>query len=382
MLLKDRAGTFVSQPSGYKSFKPNPLPPEPPLELDAEMIKLLSDADRKLGRLDGITQVLPDPELFLAMYVQKEALLSSQLEGTQASLSDVLGLENNDIKNEDVREVVNYVAAMNYGLKRLDDLPISLRLIKEIHSVLLLKGRGSNLNPGEFRTSQNWVGPKGCGLTNATYVPPTVPDMKEALGDLELFIHEDSDLPALIKIALIHAQFESIHPFLDGNGRVGRLLITFWLCNEKILSKPLLYLSYYFKQNRIEYYDRLMDVRLKGDWEGWVKYFLRGIAVTSEEATESGKAIIALKQQIEARISKSKNSNYQKLLDNLFTHPQVTNKSVTELLGVSLPTANSVINWFIKENILEDVTPERKRNKRYVFAKYLIILSRGTELEE
>lgn len=382
MLLKDRAGTFISQPSGYKSFKPNPLPPEPPLEFDAEMVKLLSDADRKLGRLDGITQVLPDPELFLAMYVQKEALLSSQLEGTQASLSDVLGLETNDIKSEDVREVVNYVAAMNYGLKRLDDLPISLRLIKEIHSVLLLKGRGSNLNPGEFRTSQNWVGRKGCSLINATYVPPTVPDMKEALGDLELFIHEDNDLPALIKIALIHAQFESIHPFLDGNGRIGRLLITFWLCNEKILSKPLLYLSYYFKQNRIEYYDRLMDIRLKGDWEGWVKYFLRGIAITSEEATESGKAIIALKQQIEARISKSNNSNYQKLLDGLFTHPQVTNKSVSELLGVSLPTANAVINWFIKEKILEDVTPERKRNKKYVFAKYLIILSRGTELEE
>lgn len=380
MLLDDRAGVFINQGSGYKSFKPKPLPPEPPLEMDAEMLKLLSDADRKLGRLDGITQVLPNPELFLAMYVQKEALLSSQLEGTQASLTDVLDVEGNERKTGDVQEVVNYVKAMEYGLKRLNDLPISLRLIRDIHRVLLSNGRGSGSNPGEFRTSQNWVGPKGSTLANASYIPPSVPDMKDALWDLELFIHDGVSMPALIKIALVHAQFETIHPFLDGNGRMGRLLITFWLCNEKILSNPLLYLSYYFKQNRIEYYDRLMSIRLKGDWEGWIKYFLRAVAVTSDEAVESGKAIISLKNTIESDITKANNSNYQKVLDSLFTYPKVSNKSVSNLLGVSLPTASSIINWFTKKNILVDITPERKRNKKYVFGQYVQILSKGTEI--
>ena len=253
---------------GYKSFVPAKLPPDPPIVFDAEMQALLSLADRKLGRLDGITQILPNPELFVAMYVKKEAVLSSQIEGTQASFVDVLSAEYNQMDNQrrdDISEVVNYVNAMNWGLSELSHSPLSLRLIRNIHKKLLQNTRGSHRNPGEFRTSQNWIGPPGCTLNTATFVPPTVPDMENALSDLEKFFYEDDYMPVLVKIALIHAQFETIHPFLDGNGRMGRLLITFWLCQQEILTKPLLYLSYYFKQNRTEYYDRLMAVRKKGD---------------------------------------------------------------------------------------------------------------------
>lgn len=284
-----RAGYAMKTLRGYSAFMPAKLPPEPPVAVDTEMQKLLSLADRKLGRLDGITEILPNPELFVAMYVKKEAVLSAQIEGTQASLVDVLnvpGDEREENSPAGVKDVVNYVNAMQWGLHQLETLPLSLRLIKGIHKVLLKDVRGSEKEPGEFRRSQNWIGAPGCTLETAVFVPPDVHEMEQAMGDLKLFIHEDDDIPALIKIALIHAQFETIHPFLDGNGRMGRLLITFWLCERKILSQPLLYLSYYFKQNRTEYYDRLMDVRTKGDWEGWVKFFLRGVANVSDEATE------------------------------------------------------------------------------------------------
>lgn len=274
----NRAGYFMNTNVGYKSFVPAKLPPDPPIQFDAEMQSLLSQADRKLGRLDGITQILPNPELFVAMYVKKEAVLSSQIEGTQASFVDVLSAEYNQVddqRRDDVGEVVNYVNAMNWGLSELESFPLSLRLIRNIHAKLLHNTRGANRNPGEFRKSQNWIGPAGCTLNTATFVPPTVTDMEVALGDLENYLYQDDYMPALIKIALIHAQFETIHPFLDGNGRMGRLLITFWLCQQEILTKPLLYLSYYFKKNRTEYYDRLMDVRKKGDWENWIKFFLK-----------------------------------------------------------------------------------------------------------
>ena len=377
--MENRAGVFMKQPSGYNSFIPKKLPPNPPLSIDSEMLKLLSDADRKLGRLDGITQILPNPELFVAMYVQKEAVLSSQIEGTQASLTDVLDI-GPDTKNTEVQDVVNYVSAMNYGLERLKDFPLCLRLIREIHAKLLEKGRGSNRNPGEFRTTQNWIGPAGCTLLNATFIPPTVPDMQDALADLETFFYEDDNIPSLIKIALIHAQFESIHPFLDGNGRVGRLLITFWLCSEQILSAPLLYLSYYFKSNRIEYYDRLMAVRKLGDWENWVKFFLRGIASVSDEATESAKLIIRLKENYTHILSNKNNNNYIKLLDNLFEYPYVTKNKVAELLDITYPTASSIVEEFVKFKILIDTTPNQQRNKKYCFSEYVTILNRGTEL--
>lgn len=378
--MENRAGVFMNQPSGYKSFVPKKLPPDPMVNMDLEMLKLLSDADRKLGRLDGITQILPNPELFVAMYVQKEAVLSSQIEGTQASLTDVLDIGSDTNKDTEIQDVVNYVAAMKYGLTRLQNFPLCLRLIREIHAVLLEDGRGSNRNPGEFRTSQNWIGPAGCMLSNATFIPPTVPDMNIALEDLELFFYEEDDIPSLIKIALIHAQFESIHPFLDGNGRVGRLLITFWLCSEKILSQPLLYLSYYFKSNRIEYYDRLMAVRKAGDWEGWVKFFLRGVASVSDEATESAKLIIQLKEKYSQVLSEKTNNNYIKLLDHLFETPFISKNSAAEFLQISYPTASAIIEEFVRQNILTDITPHQQRNKRYCFVEYVNILNRGTEL--
>lgn len=379
--MDNRAGVFVMQPSGFKSFLPHDLPPEPPVEIDGEMLALLSEADRKLGRLDGVTQILPNPEMFVAMYVKKEAVLSSQIEGTQASLTDVLEVNAKDDKREDVGEVVNYVAAMNYGLKRLKEFPLCLRLIREIHEVLLSNGRGSNRNPGEFRKTQNWIGPAGCTLADARFVPPIIPDMEKALGNLENFFYAEDNIPALIKIALIHSQFESIHPFLDGNGRMGRLLITFWLCQQDILSQPLLYLSYYFKKNRLEYYDRLMAVREKGDWEGWIKFFLKGVAMTADEATTAAKEIIKLKSACENKIvSRGWSVVYNILLDYLFEFPIVSINDAVEKLQVSYPTAAKVIDNLCSLDVLQDITPDQKRNKKYAFVSYVEILNRGTEL--
>lgn len=385
MEYANRAGYFMNANAGYKSFVPAKLPPDPPIHYDAEMQTLLSLADRKLGRLDGVTQTLPNPELFVAMYVKKEAVLSSQIEGTQASFVDVLSAEYNqadDQRRDEVSEVVNYVNAMNWGLNKLGDFPLSLRLIRNIHEKLLQNTRGSQRNPGEFRTSQNWIGPAGCTLNTATFVPPTVPDMEVALGDLEKYFYEEDQTPALVKIAMIHAQFETIHPFLDGNGRMGRLLITFWLCQQEILSKPLLYLSYYFKKNRAEYYDRLMDVRKKGDWENWIKFFLKGVAEVADEATSSASAILKLKEEYTKKLYKkdSGNGNYQKLLDILFEQPFVKRTDVAEMLGVSNPTAGNVIDTFCQMGILIDCDPDRSRNKLYAFGKYIEILDKGTEL--
>lgn len=385
MKYANRAGFFMNSAVGYKSFVPAELPPNPPIQYDDELQGLLSLADRKLGRLDGVTQILPNPELFVAMYVKKEAVLSSQIEGTQASFVDVLSTEYNqadDQRHDDVKEVINYVDAMNWGLEQLASFPLSLLLIRNIHARLIHNTRGANKNPGEFRTSQNWIGPAGCTLNTATFVPPTVPDMNVALGDLELFIHQEDFIPALVKIAMIHAQFETIHPFLDGNGRMGRLLITFWLCQQNILTKPLLYLSFYFKKNRAEYYDRLMAVRKNGDWENWIKFFLRGIAEVSDEATESARAILKIKEDATNALYKKDgtNSNYQRLLNYLFEQPFIKRSDVEQYLDVSNPTAGSILEVFCQMNILVDCTPDKARNKMYAFGKYLDILNSGTEL--
>lgn len=385
MKYANRAGFFMNSAVGYKSFVLAELPPNPPIQYDDELQGLLSLADRKLGRLDGVTQILPNPELFVAMYVKKEAVLSSQIEGTQASFVDVLSTEYNqadDQRHDDVKEVINYVDAMNWGLEQLASFPLSLRLIRNIHARLIHNTRGANKNPGEFRTSQNWIGPAGCTLNTATFVPPTVPDMNVALGDLELFIHQEDFIPALVKIAMIHAQFETIHPFLDGNGRMGRLLITFWLCQQNILTKPLLYLSFYFKKNRAEYYDRLMAVRKNGDWENWIKFFLRGIAEVSDEATESARAILKIKEDATNALYKKDgtNSNYQRLLNYLFEQPFIKRSDVEQYLDVSNPTAGSILEVFCQMNILVDCTPDKARNKMYAFGKYLDILNSGTEL--
>ena len=303
--MTNRAGTLILQQGGYKAFIPNPLPPNPPIKYDDKLQLLLSKADRALARLDGITTVLPNPDLFIAMYVKKEALLSSQIEGTQASLEGVLEFEADLIPREDInelKEVINYIKALNYGQERIKELPMSLRLIREIHKILLEGTRGAQRTPGEFRTSQNWIGPPGASLNEAIFIPPPPAALISSLSDLEKFLHSNDSIPPLVKIALIHAQFETIHPFLDGNGRVGRLLITFYLLWREILSKPLLYLSDYLKKNRNEYYDLLMKVRTEGDWERWIRFFLNGVSLTSEEASNTAREIIKLKDDMIMKI--------------------------------------------------------------------------------
>ena len=385
-LTSTRAGTIRKTISGYEAFIPKRLPPDPQIIIDMEFQNLLSEADRKLGRLDGITQILPNPELFVAMYVKKEAVLSAQIEGTQASLADVLNdpseKDGKDFSKDGVKEVVNYVNAMRTGLDRLGSLPLSLRLIREIHEVLLQNVRGSNKSPGEFRKTQNWIGPAGCTLSTAVFVPPEPFEMEKAMNDLEKYFYDESLLPPLIKIALIHAQFETIHPFLDGNGRMGRLLITFWLCIQQILSQPLLYLSYYFKQNKSEYYQKLMDVRLKGDWESWIKFFLKGVSKTSDEAIKSAKMIIQLQQKYLEKFNglEKYNGKYSILLTKLFENPVISKKDVSELLGVSVATAGGIVDVFCNLGILYDRTPEKQRYKYYYFKEYYEILQPGTEL--
>ena len=286
-----REGTF-SSPRGTGRSSRRLCPPRRRRRLTGACRQLLSQADRALGRLDGSIQTLPHPDLFVFMYVRKEAVLSSQIEGTQSSLQDVLAAEAKVLspdRPQDVDEVVNYVRAMNLGLARLAQLPVSVRLIREIHAELLTGVRGSHLTPGDIRTSQNWIGPAGCNLNEATFVPPPPHEVAAHLSNLEQFLHADSGLPLLVKIGLAHAQFESIHPFLDGNGRVGRLLITFLLCEQEVLEKPVLYLSYFFKRHRQEYYDRLQAVRDNGAWEEWIEFFLRGIVEVSGQATETAR---------------------------------------------------------------------------------------------
>src|SRR5271157_2575374 len=344
-----RAGTYVKQATGYQAFIPAPLPPDPPVVIDAELGRLTSEADRALGRLDGVATVLPNPDLFVSMYVRQEAVLSSQIEGTQSTLEDVLQFEVDSKGREfpkDIQEVVNYVRAMNYGLERLKTLPLSLRLIREIHGKLLEGVRGSHRTPGEFRTTQNWIGPPGCTLSAATFVPPPVHEMHEALDNTEKFLHDNS-LPLLIQCGLAHAQFETIHPFLDGNGRVGRLLITFLLCQRQALGRPLLYLSHYLKQHRAEYYDRLMAIRNDGDWEGWLKFFVRGVFEVSQEATEKARNILGLREQHRRALSemlareKLAATPYDLLfLEYLFEQPIVTVRMVEERLSCAFVTAD------------------------------------------
>lgn len=377
-----RAGRYIQQPTGYKAFIPNRLPPEPSIELNAEMQQLLHEATLELGRLDAATLYLPNPNLFLSMYVRKEALLSSQIEGTQASLDDVLELEAKPESGKrlgDATDVVNYVKAMNYGLERINSLPLSMRLIREIHSQILSSGRGTEKRPGEFRKSQNWIGPAGSTLSNATFVPPPVHEMKDALANLEQYMHSTSET-VLIRSAVVHAQFETIHPFLDGNGRVGRLLITFMLCHEKAISRPLLYLSYYFKANRQEYYDRLMDVRFKGAWEAWITFFLMGVRDVSKQARETATRIIQLQDEDRRKINESMSKasvNAMRLLEYLFLRPIVTAQVIESALSVSQPTANSLLNKLESLGILEETT-KQKWGKTYRYKPYLEILREGT----
>jgi Fic family protein len=371
-------GHYQNQPTGYRAFIPESMPPDPSVILDSEMIDLLSRADRNLGRLDGMTLTLPNPDMFVFMYVRKEAVLSSQIEGTQASLIDVLEYENDiqGAKNpKDLEEVVNYISAMNTGLERLQHLPLSLRLIKEIHLALMRGVRGNEKSPGEFRTSQNWIGPPGCSLAKATHVPPPPHEMMIALGDWEKFLHNDKiHMPMLLKVGIAHAQFETIHPFLDGNGRIGRLLITFLLCEAKIMKWPSLCISHFFKEYKSEYYTRLQDTRDKGEWEGWLKFFLRGVSEVAQEATTTASRILQIREDtqklISGRLTRASAGNAMALLSKLFYQPVVSVQQVSEIIDMTYATANYLVSDLEQIGVLKEITGGG-RNRKYAFDPYL-----------
>ena len=371
-----RAGRYVRQPTGYSAFIPRPLPPDPPLETGGEIQAALSRADIALGRLDGFMQTLPNQDTFVLMYIRKEAVLSSRIEGTQSTLRDVLAAEARFLsptRPSDVDEVVNYVNAMNYGLERLRDLPISVRLIGEIHERLLQHVRGSHLTPGELRTSQNWIGPAGCTLNDATFVPPPPHLVAGALGDLERFIHAEDHLPTLLKVGLIHAQFEAIHPFLDGNGRTGRLLITFLLTERGILQRPVLYLSRYFERYRQEYYDRLLAVTDRGDWEGWMLYFFRGVAEVSEQAAMTVRRILLMREDHRRVIAETFGravGNGHIVLERLYERPTITVNAVRQLIGATFPAANQLVARLVDVGILREITG-RVRNRIFAYQGYI-----------
>lgn len=347
---------------------------------------LLSQADRALGRLDGSVQTLPNPDLFVFMYVRKEAVLSSQIEGTQSSLQDLLAAEadlfDRDTRARDVHEVINYVAAMNYGLERLAELPVSVRLIREIHERLLTGVRGSRRTPGELRRSQNWIGPAGSLLSEAVFVPPPPDIVPAALQDLERFLHRKDDLPILVKIGLAHAQFETIHPFLDGNGRVGRLLIAFLLTERRVLHKPVLYLSHYFKRQRQAYYDHLQAVRSRGDWEQWLAFFLRGVAEVSAEAAQTAGRILALREEHRAAIVAGLGraaGNGHRVLESLFDRPIVSVKDVQAVTGTTYAAANNLVTRMAELGILQEITGY-SRNRRFRYEPYVrLFLDEETE---
>jgi Fic family protein len=371
-----RAGRYVKQPAGYRAFIPEALPPNPPIQIGGELLDVLSRADRALGRLDGSVQTLPNPDMFVFMYVRKEAVLSSQIEGTQSSLQDVLTAEAEILspdRPQDVDQVVNYVSAMNHGLARLAELPVSARLIREIHAKLLEGVRGSHLTPGELRKSQNWIGPNGCKLSEATFIPPPPHTVPQLLSGLETFLHANTNLPLLISIGLAHAQFETIHPFLDGNGRVGRLLITFLLCEQKVLLKPVLYLSYFFKQHRQDYYDHLQSVRDNGTWEQWLTFFLSGIVEVSRQATDTSRMILSLREEHRSIITEKfgrSAGNGHRMLEYLYEHPIVSVKEVEGLIGTTYPAANDLVARTVDCGILREFTG-RTRNRRFIYQSYI-----------
>ena len=375
--VSTRTGRYVKQRTGYAAFIPASLPPDPPIALDGPLHALLSRADQAVGRLDGVIQTVPNPDFFVYMYVRREAVLSSQIEGTQSTLEDLLAVELEprpawrDLP-QDVEEVVRYVHAMNYGLARLSDLPLSLRLITEIHRELLTGVRGSKRLPGEFRRSQNWIGPENATLEEATFVPPPVHEMKQALDNFERFMHED-ELPALVHAGLAHAQFETIHPFLDGNGRVGRLLITFLLVYRGVFHRPLLYLSVYLKRHRAEYYDRLMAIRNSGDWESWLLFFLTGVAQTAEEATATARAILDLREEHRRLIQeRTAGINGLRVLDLLFERPLVHVNLVKDSLGIAFVTANKLVEQLEGLGILEEITG-RRRDRIFSYTAYVAL---------
>ena len=374
-----RAGRYIRQATGYSAFIPSGLPPDDPaLKFSGTLRDKLSRADRALGRLDGSILTLPDPDLFVFMYVRKEAVLSSQIEGTQSSLSHLLEAEadiSDSDRPKDVAEVVNYVAAMNHGLRRLEELPISVRLIKEIHEILLRRVRGQESQPGELRRTQNWIGPSGSTLLDATFIPPPPQEVGRALSDWERFLHTPTSLPLIARIGLAHAQFETIHPFLDGNGRVGRLLITLLLCESGVLRKPVLYLSVYFKRHRQRYYDLLQSIRDSGDWENWLEFFVDGVDEVARDATQNAREIVELREKDREVIVSSFGrtaGNGLRVLESLFSHPITSVNKVAELTGLTYQAANQLVQRFVDQGILAETTGYA-RNRRFTYADYVAL---------
>ncbi len=377
-----RSGKYIENLTGealYKSFKPSPLPPLPPLEIDENLIKLLVEANRQLAQLDTASQLIPNIELFVSMYVRKEALMSSQIEGTQCTLEDILDPQLDVNANADVGEVINYIKAAHFALERLKTLPICNRLLRETHAVLMEGVRGQEKSPGEFRRSQNWIGPSGSTLKNARYIPPNVEDMENAMSDLEKYINESDKYDPLIQAALIHYQFETIHPFLDGNGRIGRLLILLYLMEKKLLSKPVIYVSYFLKMNQIEYYDRISEVRRKGNYEQWISFFLEAVSSAAEDALKSIGKLSALREKNIARLPKSskRKDNVRALFDYLEQHPIIDIKQTAAALGLSYNTVSAAVKKLMELGILKETT-NAARNRVFAYEEYLEILKQGT----
>ncbi len=375
-----RIGTFVQQPKGFKAFVPDPFPPKVGFTFSPLTQSLHAKAALMLGKLDGITQLLPDLDFFIFMYVRKEAALSSEIEGTQATMSDAIRAEVEMTKDlpTDVERILKYIEAMNQGLKRLESLPLSLRLIREVHKTLLegtMDAPGKT--PGEFRTSQNWIG--GASPTTARFVPPPVDEMKSSLSDLEKFLHDSSELVPLIKTALAHAQFETIHPFLDGNGRVGRLLITFYLCQQESLERPVLYLSAFFKKHRQAYFDLLEAYHDRGEVEPWVNFFLEGVATVAEQAIKTSRAINALRERDMAAVhglGGSRSKNGMVLLKKLYELPIMNVRKVEEWTGLSRPAAGALVKEFVRIGILEQRNRKTKYGRDFEYKKYLLLFTR------
>ncbi len=381
--MNNRAGAFVSNLTGemaYQSFRPAPLPPNPPIALSGELVAKLVDANKKLAALDGLSARIPNMDLFVSMYVRKEALLSSQIEGTQCTLDDILNPLMEENTNRNVSDVVNYIKATEFALNRLHSLPLCNRLIKETHAVLMEGVRGQEKSPGEFRYSQNWIGGQGSTIQNARYIPPNPEDMQTAMSDLEKYMNGDDSLDPLIQAALIHYQFETTHPFLDGNGRVGRLLITLFLMEKGILSHPALYISYFLKMNRIEYYDRMTQVRKTGDYEQWVMFFLQALSDSAGDAIQTIDALTALHNQSVAKLgafSKRQQTNLLKLFAYIETNPIIDVQKTAAALGLSYNTVSKMVTILVDEGILRQ-TDKAGKAKIYSYADYLDILRKDT----
>ena len=380
--MDNRAGIYKKNLSGemaYKSFIPSVLPPNPSIELNSEIVELLVKANKQLALLEGISSRIPNIHLFISMYVRKEALMSSQIEGTQATLEDVLDPMLEENTNRPVGDVVNYIKATDFAISRLKELPLCNRLIKEVHEVLLSGVRGQNKSPGEFRHSQNWIGAAGCNLQNARYIPPSVEDMALAMSDLEKYINVEDELDVLIRAGLIHYQFETIHPFLDGNGRIGRLLITLFLMEKEVLSTPALYISYFLKKNRIEYYDRMNEVRLKGNYEQWIKFFLEAVYESAKDAVETIDKLTSLHDNYCLKIESlgRRTKNVMRVFEYLESNPIIDIQKTSKELDIAFNTMSSIVKDLIGIGVLEQ-TSTQSRNRTFAYKEYLEILKEGT----